>query len=146
MQQNSKINGFKYSRVLRIYTKLMMGEIVNKAEAADSFGVNQRSVQRDIDDLRAFFDDRNSEGAPRKEIVYSRELGGFYLKMDGEDVLSDSEVLAVCRAVLSCRQIEPDDRSRLAAKLLKCCVPGRKQEELSRIVFGEADSEDKELV
>lgn len=139
MQQNSRINGFKYSRVLRIYTKLMMGEIINKAEAADSFGVNQRSVQRDIDDLRAFFDDQNSEGAPLKEIVYSRELGGFYLKMDGEDVLTDSEILAVCRAVLSCRQIEPDDRSRLVAKLLKSCVPGRKQEELSGLVFSEGN-------
>ena len=95
------------------------------------------ALQRNIDTEMS--SRQNAEGAPRKEIVYSRELGGFYLKMDGEDVLTDSEILAVCRAVLSCRQIELDERSRLVAKLLKSCVPGRKQEELSGLVFSEGN-------
>ena len=52
-------NGFKYSRVLSIYTKLMDGEVINKASEAEYFGVNQRTIQRDIDDLRMFFGDKS---------------------------------------------------------------------------------------
>lgn len=128
MRNNSKSNGFKYNRVLRIYTKMMNGEIINKAKEADSFGVDQRSIQRDIDDLRAFFDERNSEGAPFREVLYSRERRGFFLRNADDETLSDSEILAVCRAVLSCRLLEPDDRKRIMTKLLQICVPVRERE------------------
>ena len=42
----------KVERVLGIYSKLMNGEIVNKAEEAQKYHVNERSIQRDIDDIR----------------------------------------------------------------------------------------------
>lgn len=48
------IKSDKIERVLVIYTKLMNGYLVSKAEEAVNYGVNERSVQRDIDDTRAF--------------------------------------------------------------------------------------------
>ena len=36
----------KIDRVLDIYTKLMSGALVNKAEEAQNYGVNERSIQR----------------------------------------------------------------------------------------------------
>ena len=42
----------KMQRVLGIYTKLMGGYLVNKAEEALNYQVNERSIQRDIDDIR----------------------------------------------------------------------------------------------
>ena len=48
--------GDKISRVLQIYAKLSDGYIVNKAEEAEYYGVNERSIQRDIDDIRNFLD------------------------------------------------------------------------------------------
>ena len=51
MQSDSFSPGFKYNRVLQIYTKLLNGEIVNKSDEAARFKVDERSVQRDIDDL-----------------------------------------------------------------------------------------------
>lgn len=140
MQENSRINGFKYSRVLRIYTKLMKGEIINKAAEAKNFGVNQRSIQRDIDDLRAFFEDQNAEGAPLKEILYSREMGGFFLRTCEEETMTDSEILSVCRAVLVSQLIETEDRNRIVQKLLDTCVPGRKQELLREMIFGKEEA------
>ena len=46
----------KIARILGIYTKLMNGGIVNKAEEARQYGVNERSIQRDIDDIREYFE------------------------------------------------------------------------------------------
>ncbi len=48
MQSDNFNQGFKYYRVLKIYGKLMSGEIVNKTEAASLFGVTERTFQRDI--------------------------------------------------------------------------------------------------
>lgn len=46
----------KIQRVLGIYKKLINGEIVNKIEEANDYGVNERSIQRDIDDIRCFME------------------------------------------------------------------------------------------
>ena len=44
----------KISRVLSLYTKLINGETINKADAANLYGVNERSIQRDISDIRYY--------------------------------------------------------------------------------------------
>ena len=44
-------------RILQIYSKLLEGRIVNKAEEATHYNVNERSIQRDFDSLRNFLDD-----------------------------------------------------------------------------------------
>ena len=38
----------KIERVLGLYTKLINGSVVNKAEEAANYNVNERSIQRDI--------------------------------------------------------------------------------------------------
>lgn len=41
------IKSDKIERVLSIYTKLMNGYLINKAEESANYGVNERSIQRD---------------------------------------------------------------------------------------------------
>lgn len=48
---------FKYKRILQIYTRLLKGEVINKSKEAAAANVTERSIQRDLDDLRAFFDE-----------------------------------------------------------------------------------------
>lgn len=64
---------------MQIYTKLLNGEIINKADEACRFGVAERSIQRDIDDLRCFFADNADEGDIAKKLVYNKELNGYHL-------------------------------------------------------------------
>lgn len=51
----------KIERVLGIYTKLLNGYIVNKAAEANEYGVNERSIQRDVDDIRKLSGIRSSQ-------------------------------------------------------------------------------------
>ena len=44
----------KNTRTLDLYVRLCEGKIINKKEEAVRFGVDERSIQRDIDDIRAF--------------------------------------------------------------------------------------------
>ena len=55
MSRESMERESKNYRVLDIYVRLCEGKLINKAEEALRFGVDQRSIQRDIDDIRAFF-------------------------------------------------------------------------------------------
>ena len=47
-------NGNKGFRLLSIYERLNKGEIIEKAQLAEYFGVTQKTIQRDIDDLHAY--------------------------------------------------------------------------------------------
>lgn len=62
----------KIERVLGIYTKLVGGAIVNKAEMANVYGVNERSIQRDIDDIRNFLDINMDASGYVNRVVYDR--------------------------------------------------------------------------
>lgn len=46
----------KIERVLGIYTKLLSGNVINKFDEAQEYGVNERSIQRDIDDIRNYLE------------------------------------------------------------------------------------------
>ena len=62
----------KNSRLLYLYEALICGESLQKKEAAARFGVNERSIQRDIDCLRNFFAGQN----PPREIPHLRGAAG----------------------------------------------------------------------
>ncbi len=68
----------KSIRILELYTRLIEGGVINKAEEAERYGVTQRSIQRDIKDLRAFFSE-TEERASKKILVYDSRLNGYYL-------------------------------------------------------------------
>ena len=42
----------KVERIINIYNRIVEGEVINKADEAERFQVNERSIQRDIDDIR----------------------------------------------------------------------------------------------
>lgn len=42
-------------RLVSLYAKLMNGEVVKKDEEAVRFGVDKRTIQRDIENLRDYF-------------------------------------------------------------------------------------------
>ena len=58
----------KHGRVLELYNRLLSGEVLNKNQLALEYGVNPRSIQRDIDDIRVFFSNRMISGNELLEI------------------------------------------------------------------------------
>ena len=54
-------------------------KVIRKEEEARRFGVNERTIQRDIDDIRAFLAERRVNGCANKKIEYSYEKKGFIM-------------------------------------------------------------------
>ena len=70
----------KAGRVLSIYERLMCGKVIVKRVEADRFGVNDRTIQRDLDDIRAHFAE---EDRGQFELIYDRGLGGYIVRRLG---------------------------------------------------------------
>lgn len=111
----------KSGRILYLYTKLINGESINKSDEAKRFGVHNRSIQRDIDDLRMFFENQSANGGAYKELVYDKSKNCYYLRSDYESELSDSEIFAVCKILLESRSMCRSELEPIITKLLDIC-------------------------
>ena len=109
----------KNARLLYLYQDFVKGTGIHKKEAADRFGVNERSLQRDIEDLRCFF----AEQSPPGEIIYDSRKKVYRLIKRDTVRLSNSEVLAVCKILLESRSMRRDEMIPILDKLVSCCVP-----------------------
>ena len=85
------------------YAKLEDGYVINKSEEAQNFGVNERSIQRDIDDIRSFLDVDSERTGMQNTVIYDREQKGYRLEALYHMRLSNSEVLALCKILLDSR-------------------------------------------
>lgn len=138
MQQNDNLNSdLKYSRILYLYTKLLNGEIINKAYEAEYFNVSTRSIQRDIDDLRAFFENSMAEGKSNKELVYDRKINGYYLKVNENLKLNNSEAFALCKIILESRAFRKDEITPMIYKIISGCVPAKNQKNIKALLSNE---------
>lgn len=67
--------------MLSIYNKLVGGEIVNKVFEANRFGVSEKSIQRDIDEIRTYLSQSIVDGyGIVGEVVYDQAKKGYRLK------------------------------------------------------------------
>lgn len=128
----------KSSRVLNMYVRLCEGKSVNKGEEAKRFGVDERSIQRDIDDIRAFFDDRAMNlSAGHRTIEYDRMKKGFVLAGEEGTLMSNSEILAVSKILLESRAFTKKEINSILDKLIHGCVPEKNIKLVSDLIANE---------
>ena len=113
----------KSARLLYLYQDFIKGAGIQKKAAADRFGVNERSLQRDIEDLRCFFANQTPPG----EIIYDARQKVYRLIERDTAHLSNSEVLAVCKILLESRSMRRDEMIPILDKLVGCCVPAEQR-------------------
>lgn len=128
---------YKSGRILYLYTKLINGDVIKKDEEAEHFGVHRRSIQRDIEDLRTFFENQVAEGLSDKQLVYDKASNSYYLRSLEEVSLSNSEILAVCKILLESRSMCRSEMEPIIHKLLKACVPKEKQAIVRSLIANE---------
>lgn len=128
-----KFNGNKGFRLLSIYELLNKGEVVTKADLATRYEVSEKSIQRDIEDLREYLACTHFEGS-EVTIAYDKKRSGYYLVRMEREWLTNEEVLAVCKILLESRAFCKGELESLVTKLVAQVTPShRKQvEELIR--------------
>ena len=130
MEQRSEL---KSARLLEIYTRLEQGRTLKKADLAQEFHVTQRSIQRDVEDLRCFLAERHLE----REVVYDGKQRGYRMVSGNPRGLTNSEILAVCKILLESRSLPARDMGGILDKLIDCAVPQESQKAVRELVANE---------
>ena len=134
---SEEVKGDQISRVLQIYAKLSDGYVVNKSEEAERYGVNERSIQRDIDHIRNFLDEDSERTGIMNSIIYDRIEKGYRLETIYRIRLQNSEVLALCKILLDSRAFTKNEMVDMLEKLISCCVPKVNQKRVKELIQNE---------
>lgn len=132
------IKSDKIERVLGIYTRLMNGYLVNKTEESANYGVNERSIQRDIDDIRNYLEADGERVGCINSVIYDRIGKGYRLEQIYKMKFSNSEVLALCKILLDSRAFTKKEMTGMLDKLISCCVPKANQQLVNDLISNES--------
>lgn len=112
----------KVYRILDIYNRLMNGELYNAIEFADLYGVDKRTIYRDIDDLNAYFADKAAiDTGFSNVIIFDKDKNGYVLKYTYSSMFTDKETLAICKILLESRGLTKIDMEYIMKKLIGGC-------------------------
>ena len=129
--------GDKNGRVLGLYTRLLQGDTINKAGESVRYGVSERSIQRDIDDIREFLDKNSVESGEMNTVIYDHVLQGYRLEKVAKNMLSNGEVLGLCKILLDSRAFNKKELMPMIDHLLECCVPSANRKLLKELIANE---------
>ena len=127
----------KMDRVLDLYTKLLSGAMINKEEEAKAYGVNERSIQRDIDDIRSYLETAGMNTGQMNTVIYDRNCHGYCLEKDSRLMLKNSEILAVCKILLDSRAFTREEMTDIVDRMVACCVPADNRKLVEDLVRNE---------
>ena len=132
------VRNSKNARTLDMYVRLCEGKTINKTAESKRFNVDERSIQRDIDDIRAFLDERRIANAnDNRAIVYDRAKKGFIMTGAEASMMTNSEILAVAKILLESRAFTKREMNIILDKLVEGCVPIREMKLVSDLIANE---------
>lgn len=115
----------KGQRLLGIYHRLSRGELISKEVLAREYGVTEKSIQRDIDDIRSYLAGDRDKGAA--DICYDRQAKGYRLVEEESRCLTRKEILAMAKILLESRAFAKEELHTILDKLIEACPrEGRK--------------------
>ena len=123
-------------RMLNIYERLNKGERINKEQLANEYGVSLKSIQRDIDDLRAYITETHFY-ENEISIKYDKSGNFYYLVRLEREWVTNEEALALCKILLESRAFRKDELSQIIEKLIMQISPEDRKtaEEIIRSEF-----------
>lgn len=135
MSQSDKIS--KNTRILDMYIRLCEGKVINKEEEVQKYRINKRSVQRDLDDIRFFLEERAYQIGDKRTLEYDRAKNGYVLKGAEASLMSNSEILAVSKILLESRAFSKREINSILKKLIAGCVPLKDMKVVSELIANE---------
>lgn len=112
-----KESKYKAERILSIYTRLLKGQRVNRLEEAFKYKVSERTIQRDIDDIRNFL----AGSSIYNEVVYNSNQESYILINGENSNFNNSEILTICKILLSSRAFSKNKIEEILDKLILFC-------------------------
>ncbi len=141
-------NHRKMIRLLSFFERFSRGEVLFKKVKAERFGVDEKTIQRDLADLREFIHQFQQAGI--HGLTYDHSVQGYRFQRDEQSWLTSPDILFLLELVLGSRCLAKTELDTLWRKLLTHCPPAERwvlEELLSRErAFYRANIQEKNLV
>lgn len=95
----------KITRILMLYSQLIKGNKVNKSLFSLENGINERSFDRDVEDIRLFLSDSYSVN----ELVFDKTDNAYYITNQIKNEMDSSEVYVIAKALLGSKVLRKDE-------------------------------------
>lgn len=112
----------KMERILSMYTTLMEGGFLYKAQEAEKYGVSPRSIQRDIEEIRNFLSQNVKDAGIINTVEYDRTKDAYHLVQASKMKFTNSEILAICKILLDSRAFTKKEMDSMLQRLVDCCA------------------------
>ncbi len=127
----------KTERVLGIYSRLCDGQLIIKNNEALKYSVDKRTIQRDIEDIRALLDKTSTDTGSINSLIYDYSQHGYRLEKTSKISLTNSEVLGICKILLDSRAFTKDEMMPMIDKLIECCISPNNKKMVSELIANE---------
>lgn len=121
----------KIYRLLTLQQQLLSGNAIDKKAMANRFEVSEKSLQRDLETLRAYYAGQGND------LQYDRESDRYRLEQPAAARLTKSEVLAVCKILLESRAFTEAELDPILNKLVSCCTPVQNLQAVQELIGNE---------
>jgi predicted DNA-binding transcriptional regulator YafY len=115
----------KSYRLLYMFHKLIRGNSIVKKELSEYFSVDDKTIQRDLNELRAYLYETNSEWG-NNTIHYDHRSRSYRLVKQEEYFFTDEETLALAKILLDSRAFNIDEMTQILNKLLLHIDPSQR--------------------
>lgn len=125
----------KINRVLLLFHKLIKGEHIHKADFAETHNVSERSVERDIEDIRIFL----SEIHASSKLVFDKPENVYYLSSQNGSKLNSIENVVLLKIILGTRALIKEE-IEMVVKSLRLNLSPQDRKEILRSIQNEIDN------
>lgn len=127
----------KHDRILEMQSRLMSGEYIRKPDLAEEYGINPRSIQRDIESIRDFYANRTVRDGEITEIKYDRIAKGFHMVNAKKVTLTNAELFSVVKILLDSRSLAKEEMEPIIENLITSCLPAAERKKMSVLTRNE---------
>lgn len=118
MNESSDSEIDKSYRVLSINECLSQGEAVSKKKLSDEFQVSEKTIQRDIEELKTFHYEKD-----RSIVRFDVGRHGYVLEKQSESHLTNKEIVLLNKILIDSRALNKEEFSQLFEKLVYQASP-----------------------
>ena len=130
---NQRGRGNSNRRVLNIYLRLAEGKMIFIKEEVLRFDVSNRTIKRDIAEIRAALSNRYV----KTTLLYNKKKNGYYLTETMTNMIQDKDVLVICKMILESRIFAKKKIEEILDNLLKSCLAKEDQKLIQELIANE---------
>lgn len=113
----TKMKQTKAYRVLYLYEKILKGNDIVKKEISEYFDVDDKTIQRDIEELRNYLNECNPDGG-NINLYYDYGTRSYRLHKQDNYFFTEEETLALAKILLDSRAFKNNEMQQILDKLL----------------------------